>query len=136
MDILIKNIKMPKEIQCCYTIYPNGKVIIHWDGIVLGEAKAIELPPYGRLIDADELEKATEKLVVCDSYEYTIAHEMVKKLLKMAPTVLEASNKAEIPRKARICPHYQGVCGLDEDIVCYCSSSYEMCDKYKETDNG
>lgn len=51
-----------------------------------------EIPDsHGRLIDADELEKAVEKMVVCDSYEYTIAHEMVKKLLKIAPTVLEAT---------------------------------------------
>ena len=47
--------------------------------------------PHGRCIDADELEKVVEKMVICDSYEYTIAHEMVKKLLKMAPTVLEAA---------------------------------------------
>lgn len=38
-------------------------------------------------------------------------------------------------QKARICPHYQGVCCLDDDIVCYCSSHYEMCDKYKEAGN-
>ena len=51
-----------------------------------------EIPDkHGRLIDADELKKAVEKMVVCDAYEYTIAHEMVKKSLKMAPTVLEAS---------------------------------------------
>ena len=53
-----------------------------------------EIPDeYGRLIDADELEKAAEKMVICDSYEYTIAHDMVKGLLKIAPTVLEASIK-------------------------------------------
>ncbi len=54
----------------------------------------IEIPDsYGRLIDADELEKAVEKMVICDSYEYTIAHEMIKGLLEIAPTVLEASNE-------------------------------------------
>lgn len=58
----------------------------------ISKAKSIELPDkYGRLIEADELEKAVEKMVICDSYEYTIAHEMIKKLLKIAPTVLEAS---------------------------------------------
>lgn len=52
----------------------------------------IELPDnYGRLIDADELEKAVKKMVICDSYEYTIAHDMIKGLLEIAPTILEAT---------------------------------------------
>ena len=49
-----------------------------------------------------------------------------------ATTILRASNKTKTPR-ARICPHYQGVCGLDEDILCYRYNIYEICDKYKET---
>ena len=30
------------------------------------------------------------------------------------------------------CPHYQGVCGLNESYVCYCSDSYLYCSFYKE----
>ena len=30
------------------------------------------------------------------------------------------------------CPYYQGVCGLDERILCYCGAQYENCEKYKE----
>jgi hypothetical protein len=29
------------------------------------------------------------------------------------------------------CPYYQGVCGLDESYVCYCSSTYFSCENYK-----
>lgn len=88
MDILIKNMELPHTV----TIYPNGDIDELIDGKYVTIGKAIELPPYGRLIDADELEKVAEKMAVCDSYEYTIAHEMVKKLLEIAPTVLEANN--------------------------------------------
>ena len=28
------------------------------------------------------------------------------------------------------CPFYQGVCGIDESILCYCSSS--SCDIYRD----
>lgn len=96
MSILIKNMEMPKKGHFLFQISANGDVWVsnrndEGTGIII--AKAIELPPYGRLIDADKLEKAAEKMAVCDSYEYTIAHEMVKKLLKIAPTVLEASNE-------------------------------------------
>lgn len=30
------------------------------------------------------------------------------------------------------CPYYQGICGLDESFVCYCSSTYLVCKVYKE----
>ena len=32
----------------------------------------------------------------------------------------------------KLCPYYQGVCGLDERILCYCGTQYEKCEKYKE----
>lgn len=28
------------------------------------------------------------------------------------------------------CPYYQGVCGLDEDIVCFGSGGYKTCNIY------
>ena len=40
------------------------------------------------------------------------------------------------PSGNHTCPYYQGVCGLDDDFLCYCHSSYEMCDTYKEANNG
>lgn len=94
------------------------------------ELKSINIPSkYGRLIDADELYKVVSSMDKCSMSK-------VLEYILDAPTILEASNKTETPRKARICPHYQGVCGLDEDIVCYQSSSYEMCVKYREAGKG
>lgn len=92
-DVLIKNIEMPKETQCCYTIFPNGKVIVHWDGKVLGEAKAIELPPHGRLIDADRLPVSTLIHDQANGLEIeTLELKLVYlKNLQNAPTILEAS---------------------------------------------
>ena len=29
-----------------------------------------------------------------------------------------------------ICPYYQGVCSLDENMLCYCEHHYEMCEKF------
>ena len=80
-DILIKGLALPKEVQCCYTIYPNGHVIYHWDGKVFGEATAIELRQHGRLIDADEL-LASDAIDWGEDSWYGI---------KNAPTVLEGN---------------------------------------------
>ena len=89
MDILIKGMEMPKEIQCCYTIFPDGKVIVHWDGKVLGEAKAIELPPHGDLIDRNEtMQSVLDKKF---STSRTLI-DSVLNVIKDAPTILEASN--------------------------------------------
>ena len=30
------------------------------------------------------------------------------------------------------CPYYQGVCGIDEQYLCYCSSNYVECDIYNK----
>ena len=69
-----------------------GTDITNYSRPSLDDYPSIEIKePHGRLIDADELEKVTENMPVCDSYEYTIAHERMKSLLKIAPTVLEAS---------------------------------------------
>lgn len=33
---------------------------------------------------------------------------------------------------ADCCPYYQGVCGLDENFICFCESNYKDCDIYKK----
>lgn len=94
MDILIKGMEIPKETQCCYTIFPNGKVIVHWDGKVLGEAEAIELPPHGRLGDLDKLSGETNYLICTDCEIESCEDcdvEWCKNIIENAPTVLEAS---------------------------------------------
>lgn len=92
MDVLIKNMELPKETQCCYTIYPNGKVIVHWDGKVLGEAKAIELPPHGYLGDLSELSMTLySELETQTPKTLGEVMQIIKKVFDEAPTVLEAS---------------------------------------------
>lgn len=51
MSILIKGMKMP-YLSIVLCIHPDGKVFADIDG-EWKEYKAVELPPHGRLIDAD-----------------------------------------------------------------------------------
>lgn len=90
-DVLIKNIEMPKETQCCYTIFPNGKVIVHWDGKVLGEATAIELPPHGQLIDRDAVLKEYNHVSYMWQESPNFAHGEFVHIVYNAPVVVEAS---------------------------------------------
>ena len=90
--------------------------------------KGIELPDkHGRIVDLDKVLDwlVNEKRV----FSMAMSAKVVK-ALSDAPVIMEAS--ATTPSKNRTCPYYQGVCGLDEDILCYCHSSYETCDTYKE----
>lgn len=45
-------------------------------------------------------------------------------------------SRVTTPSRNHTCPYYQGVCGLDDAFLCYCQSRYEMCDAYKEANNG
>ena len=59
MSIIIKGMKMPKhdgEILCI-EIYPDGTVCMDMDLQCRKIAEAKELPPHGRLIDAEEEEE-------------------------------------------------------------------------------
>lgn len=80
-DIVIRGIEIPKDKQYALTIFPGGRVIQHWDGVVFGETEAIELPPYGRLIDADALPIKDEWSLV----ETNVIWD--------APTILEANKE-------------------------------------------
>lgn len=93
-DVLIKNMEMPKE-GCHHTlsIYSDGSVEIGRRN----NYRAIELPPHGRLIDADAEIKAWEhtKIVLkeCDQKRTFAFKEacIAAKVLSDALTVLEAS---------------------------------------------
>lgn len=82
MDILIKNVELPRTV----TIYPNGDIDELVDGEYVTIGKAIELPPHGRLVSADEVQK---KMTYYGfrAIDMTI-HEFVEDELT---TVLEAS---------------------------------------------
>ena len=103
--------------------------------------KRVKKESHGRLIDADELLKKVREKADFPSEEWCKAIECIEN----APTVLEAStspsgfcntegcgNTKPDMSKAQnhICPYYQGVCSLDENILCYCEHHYEMCEKF------
>lgn len=83
-EILIKGMEMPKDISnpLHISIFSNGSVWITHEGKT--EATAQELPPHGRLIDADAL---IDKVLDDGQPRYC---SMVK-MIQNAPTVLEAS---------------------------------------------
>ena len=62
MSILIKGMEMPTERESyTITVKYNGLVFDAETGIQVAEA--YELPPHGRLIDADALEKDIDKYI-------------------------------------------------------------------------
>lgn len=91
MSILIKGMEMPVERQSfTITIQYNGLVLDSETGIPIGEA--YELPPHGRLIDADAIcaecrNSAEEYDGIYPDCNYCIAHG--------APTIIEAEVEAE-----------------------------------------
>lgn len=82
MSVLIQGLKMPQGESCVTVrIWGDGRVIgVHNDSLV---KHAIELPPHGRLIDADALEKHIKK--DWEEYDHWIAVEVENR-----PTVIEA----------------------------------------------
>ena len=86
-EILIKGMALPKPSTHPITlsIYPNGNIYIHHE---LSAYKAIEVPPHGRLVDADSVKKIIRNEVSSDCDEcvgYTCG------LIDEMPTVIEAS---------------------------------------------
>ena len=84
-DILIKNIEIPRNTPSRIYLFPNGTVNLNGEDI---DAKAIELPPHGRLGDLDALERKVIEEADYPSYEWSRAIDQIRN----EPTVLEASN--------------------------------------------
>ena len=113
-DILIKNMKMPKEKDdvVILTIQPDGTANVFGrrllsllrpsaeiHGLRKGIKTAIELPSHGRLIDADGcgkvlLDKYTEGLDKWDEL-YRAGYRYALKYFSQAPTIVEASNGSD-----------------------------------------
>ena len=53
MSVLIKGMEMPKK-ELILILFPDGKVATE-EYEIGAKAKAVEVPPHGRLIDADAL---------------------------------------------------------------------------------
>ena len=86
MDILIKDMEMPK-VGYYLLVFPSGRVVeVFAETRTIGrEAKAVPVPPHGRLIDADALIAAHEQ--VCS--------RSMKFNLDLAPTIIPASAEGE-----------------------------------------
>ena len=97
-DILIKNMEMPKGFKRII-IYPNGRVSeinFYNEAVMPTEAQVIEVPPHGRLIDADAFKDyLVENLLKFITHpNYAEAKQITEDFCKdidEQPTILEAS---------------------------------------------
>ena len=96
MDILIKNMEMPKgNTPLVLIINSDGSVdeIDCSDEINATDATAIALPPHGRLVSEDEIIAKMQDVFInnfCKDKERIVYEKLVKAILD-APTILEAS---------------------------------------------
>lgn len=100
MDVLIKNMKMPKNCGCCDLCLLSSDNLNFFCTRQIGKRFAVslaeqrqegcplvELPPHGELKDADFIISCLEEIK--DRYPNT--YKIVKGILDRTPTVLEAS---------------------------------------------
>lgn len=91
MSILIKGMEMPKTLEVFMLISPSGKVIMFRHcGLreeILATGTAIELPPHGRLIDADV---AYDTIAEADNAGNYVDMDAVGLALEEVPTIIEA----------------------------------------------
>lgn len=78
-SVLIKGLRMPTEDEIIIRIQPNGAILDRCGHRLL--QKAIQVPPHGRLIDADAI---SDELGASDRDFY------VQDWLDGAPTVIQA----------------------------------------------
>ena len=76
-SILIKGVKMPIDAPVIIKICPDGSVSRVHEGVV---AKAVPVPPHGRLIDADALVRDNGIKEIPEYYE----------VVRDAPTIIPA----------------------------------------------
>lgn len=95
MSILIPDMKMPDKATTI-VIFSEGKARVFRQDIDHDEwLTAIEVPPHGRLIDADELSKKLTELADCKWNQmaktlWSDAYEEVNGFVEDAPTIIGA----------------------------------------------
>ena len=96
MDILIKNTELPKDssYQLILTVQHDGSVSVEGESFI--RAIAIELPPHGRCIDAEEFSKRVlERWHTADKEKEKLISEIIADIIvpiiASTPTVIEAS---------------------------------------------
>ena len=89
MDILIKNMNLPKTDSVTVRIYANGNVdlLLKGTNYRLVDAEAISIPEHGRLGDLDALENKVIEEADYPSHELCTAIDQIRN----APTIVEAS---------------------------------------------
>ena len=98
MSILIKGMEMPKNCLWCDLNYDGYRCSITGDGTLSVDdnerhpnCPLIELPPHGRLIDADALMKDAENVSYKDCWHMTVTDSFVSvENIVHAPTIIEA----------------------------------------------
>lgn len=90
MSILIKGMDMPKEEGRVLKIFPDGRVAINLNDNV---AKAVEIPPHGRLIDADALHYSRVRIYHEDGTVGGYNAVVMSAEIKDAPTIIEAEEE-------------------------------------------
>ena len=81
-DLLIRGMEMPKTMSVL-AVFPNGYVAVYDNkDTFIGEAKAVPVPPHGRLGDLDAL------AAQCDDPYWCVWLSDIE----AAPTIIPASN--------------------------------------------
>lgn len=108
MSILIKGMEMPTRCEDCFCFRRNAEHDYAYCNIssvnVLGHGNArlnncplVPVPPHGRLIDADTLEREAQKrLLECEKYDNQFQKPYeVMRAIALAPTIIPASEEGE-----------------------------------------
>ena len=95
MSILINGIEMPKSCWDCFACHDGWCIInqkIEGHRTVTHSCPLIEVPPHGRLVDADMLEnEAQMRLLECDKYDNQFQKPYeVMRAIALAPTIIPA----------------------------------------------
>lgn len=89
MSVMIKGMKMPKDKPSRIVLNPNGQLFVD-HGTWYKEYEAVEIPPHGRLIDADALIKLLDNCMFPSDMVTTRAVSMARNWLIDAPTIIES----------------------------------------------
>ena len=100
MSLYIPGCDLPKKKQKNLVVFPNGVVKEVAYGIPCYEA--IELPPHGRLIDADALMQKYERLIKQGDISPR-SGAYVKVFLADAPTIIEAEENKSLKDRLAEC---------------------------------
>ena len=96
MGIYIKGMEMPKDYGRCMVIFPDGRVTTEFGSQII--AKAVYVPPHGRLIDADAMRAAmyheafeTDSPLQKWDGGCWIRYKMFERMESSAPTIIPAA---------------------------------------------